>query len=67
MQAFRTRQETTRVAIMRDVHGNKRVIRQQGKLGLAKSASILSALERRALWFSNRGHPPKDHDKVLYT
>ena len=51
---------------MLDVRGNTRVIRQQGKLGLAKHANILSALERRALRFSNRGKPCKDHDEVLY-
>ena len=51
---------------MLDVRGNKRVIRQQGKLGLAKHVNILSALEKRALRFSNRGQPCKDHHKVLY-
>ena len=38
-QAFRTRQEITRVTTMLDVRGNKRVIRQQGKLGLAEHVS----------------------------
>ena len=51
---------------MLDAHGNKRVMRQQGKLGLAKHANILSALERRALRFSNKGQPRKDQDEVLY-
>ena len=51
---------------MLDARGNKRVIRQQGKLRLTKHANILSALERRALRFSNRGQPRKDHDEVLY-
>ena len=51
---------------MLDVHGNKRVIRQQGKLGLAKHVNILSALEKRALRFNNRGKTCKDQDDVLY-
>jgi hypothetical protein len=51
---------------MLDVRGNKRVIRQQGKLGPAKHVNILSALERRALWFSNREQPREAHDEVLY-
>ena len=51
---------------MLDVHGNKRVIQQQGKLGLAKHANILSVLEKRALRFSNRGKTCKDQDEVLY-
>ena len=51
---------------MLDVRGNKRVTQQQGKLGLAKHSNILLALEKRALWFSNRGQPCKDHDEVLY-
>ena len=52
---------------MLDVRGNKRVIRQQGKLGLAKHIRILSTLERRALCFSNRGQARKEYGKVLYT
>ena len=51
---------------MLDVHGNKRIIQQQGKLGLAKHVNIFSALERRALWFRNRGQTCKTHDEVLY-
>ena len=51
---------------MLDVRGNKRVIRQQGKLGLAKHVNILSVLEKRALCFSNRGKTCKDQDEVLY-
>ena len=48
------------------VRGNKRVIQQQDKLGLAKHVNILSALEKRALRFSNRGKTCKDQDDVLY-
>ena len=51
---------------MLGVCDNKRGIRQQGKLGLAKHVNILLELERRALWFRNRGRPCKDHDTVVY-
>ena len=65
-QAFRTRQETTRVTTLLDAHDNKRIMRQQGRLALAKHVNILLALERRALRFSNKGQPRKDQDEVLY-
>ena len=51
---------------MLDVCDNRRVIGQQSKLGLSKHVNILLVLERRALWFSNRGHSCKDYDRVLY-
>ena len=51
---------------MLNVRGNKRVIQQQGKLGLAKHVNILLVLEKRALRFINRGKTSKDQDEVLY-
>ena len=41
---FRTRQETSRVTKLLDSHGNKRVIRQHGKMGLIKHVNILAVL-----------------------
>ena len=63
---FRTRQETTRVTKLLDAHGNKRVIRQHGNMGLTKHVNILSALEMRALRYHNKGHAKADQDKILY-
>ena len=51
---------------MLDVCSNVRVIRQQGKLGLANHVNIFLAWEKRAPWFSNRRQSCKDHDEVLY-
>ena len=42
---FRTQNKTNRVIKLLDAHGNKRVIRRQGKMGLTKHNCILSALE----------------------
>ena len=63
---FRTRQETTRVTKLLDSHGNKRVIRQHGKMGLIKHVNILAALEMRALRYQNKGHVKEDQDEILY-
>ena len=63
---FTTRQETARVTNLLDINGNKRVIRQLGKMGLTKHANILSALEKRALRYSIKGQAKKDQDEVLY-
>ena len=63
---FRTRQETTQVKKVLDAHGNKRVIRQHGKMGLTKHVNIIAALEMRALRYHNKGHAKSDQDKILY-
>ena len=63
---FRTIQETTRVTKLLDAHGNKRVIRQHGKMGLIKHVNILTALEMRALRYQNKGHAKADQDEILY-
>ena len=63
---FRTRQETTRVTKILDAHGNKRVIRQHGKMGLIKHVNILAALEMRALRYHDKGHAKVEQDKILY-
>ena len=63
---FRTRQETTRVTKLLDAHGNKRVIRQHGNMGLIKHVNIIAALEMRALRYHNNGHTKADQDKILY-
>ena len=63
---FITRQETKRVKKLLDAHGNKRVIRQHGKMGLIKHVNILTALEMRALRYHNKGHAKADQDKILY-
>ena len=63
---FRTRQETSRVTKLLDAHGNKRVIRQHGKMGLTKHFNILSVLEMRDLRDHNKGHPKADQDEILY-
>ena len=63
---FRTRQETTRVTKLLDTHGNKRVIRQHGKMCLTKHVNILAALEIRALRYHNKGHVKADQDEILY-
>ena len=63
---FRIRQETTRVTKLLDAHGNKRVIRQHGKMGLTKHVNILSELEMRAFWYQNKGHTKEDQDEILY-
>ena len=66
VSVFRTRQETTRVTKLLDAHGNKRVIRQHGKMGLIKHVNILSALEIRAFLYHNKDHTKADQDKILY-
>ena len=63
---FRTRQESTRVTKLLDNHGNRRVIRQHGKMGLTKHASILAAFEMRALRYQHKGHAKADQDEILY-
>ena len=63
---FRTRQETTKVIRLLDAYGSKRVIRQQGKMGLTKHVRVLTALELRALWYRNKEHTQIDQDQVLY-
>ena len=42
------------------------MIRQHGKMGLTKHASILSALEMRALRYQHKGHAKADQDEILY-
>ena len=64
--AFRTRQESTRVTKLLDAHGNRRVIRQHGKMGLTKHASTLAALEMRTLRYQHKGHAKADQDEILY-
>jgi hypothetical protein len=49
-----------------DAHGSKRVIRQQGKMGLTKHVRVLAALELRALRYRNKEHTQVDQDQVLY-
>ena len=63
---FRPRQETTRVTKLLDAHGNKRVIRQHGNMGLIKHVNILAALEMRALRYHNKGHAKANKDEILY-
>ena len=63
---FRTRQETTRVTKLLDAHGNQRVIRKHGKMGITKHVNILAALEMRALRYQNKGHAKADQDEILY-
>ena len=63
---FRTRQENSIVTKLLDAHGNKRVIRQHGKMGLIKHVNILSALEMIALRYHNKGHAKTYQDKILY-
>ena len=49
-----------------DVRGNRRVIRQRGKMGLTKHVNILAALEMRALRYHNKGQANVDQDNILY-
>ena len=65
VSVFRTRQETSRVTKILDAHGNKRVIRQHGKMGIIKHVNILAVLEMRALRYHNKGHAKADQDKML--
>ena len=54
-QAFRSRQETQRTIELIDVLGNRRTIRNRGRLNNISHQFILAALERRSLKF--RRHP----------
>ena len=62
---FRTRQETIRVTKLLDAHGNKRLIRQHGNMGLTKQVNILAALEMIDLRYHNKGHAKAYQDEIL--
>ena len=63
---FRTQRETTRVIKLIDARGNKKTIRQQGRMGLTTHANIISALEKRAMRYHNKVQYREDPDVILY-
>ena len=63
---FRTRQETSHVIRLVDEYGNQRFVCQQGRMGITKHQTVLSALEKRALRYRKKGHKQADMDEILY-
>ena len=48
-----------------DAAGNREFVRQHGCIGVTRHSRVLSALEKRALRYRNKGKE-FDHDEVLF-
>ena len=63
---YRAQKETTRQIRLVDEWGNREFVRQRGKMNITKHTRVLSALERRAHRYRNKGRSKQDSDDILY-
>ena len=49
-----------------DTQGNANFVRQHGMMSLAKHSRVMSALEKRALWYCRKGQEIVDKGEVLF-
>ena len=64
---FRTRNETIRTIKLVDEFGNRKYVRQYGKMGVTKHQRVLSVLEKRALRYRERGGSTRQQPTPDYT
>ena len=48
-----------------DAQGNTNYVRQHGRISLTKHSRVMSALEKRALWYRRKGQEVVDKDEAL--